>query len=90
MRIHLYSPTIDTTKGAKVVLSPCACGYDFKHPIHVQKDGIVCDNFIICACGVWHDANYEDKVNEDFKNRISVPGYVLNEQELEIIKILVE
>jgi hypothetical protein len=92
MRLHLFEPKLfDTPPFLADGSLACICGYGFKHPIHIQNGGVVCDiTNLICACSAWHGYDYEDQVNEAFKMKISVPGYVLNKFEAEIIRILVE
>jgi len=68
----------------------CECGQLFRHPIHLQNGGEICDIvFYPCVCGSWHPKDYEEQANREFKIRISQPGYQPTEYELEIIKLII-
>ena len=69
----------------------CFCGLEFKHPIHLQHNGDVCDILMFpCSCGSWHSKSYEADENERFLQRISTPGYQPTELESEVIKIMTD
>ena len=71
----------------------CAdCPYEYKHPIHIQKDGEICEQLwsAICTCGSRHNITYEEDVNINFITKISTPGYLLDSADVEIIKAMME
>ena len=78
MDLKVYGPT-------------CICGYSFKHPIHLQHNGDVCDFLAFpCSCGSWHSENYVEEENAKFIARISIPGYQPTEWETTVIKIMTD
>ena len=69
----------------------CSCGHLFKHPIHLQHNGDVCDILMFpCSCGSWHPNDYVDSENVRFMQKISAPGYQPTELESEVIKIMTD
>lgn len=100
----VYSILIDIVKLHIFIFSPeqplyptetdypvCECGYKFKHPIHIQNNGVVCDPWWTpCVCGQWHDVNYVEETNRIFTEHISTPNYVLSDFEAEIVKLMTE
>jgi hypothetical protein len=89
MKLHLF---IFDVVGSDIVLTPmCTCGYKFKHPIHLQHNGEVCDVLMFpCTCGSWHSDTYEADMNIGFMERISTPGYQPSEMEAIVIKVMTD
>lgn len=88
-RLHLFE--IDTETSEFGCAPYCYCGHEFKHPIHLQHNGDVCDILMWpCVCGSWHPDTYVEEENAKFIQRISTPGYQLTEAEAIVIKIMTD
>lgn len=86
LHIFIFSP-IDHGYESPV----CDCGHGFRHPIHIQNGGEICDAWgLPCACGSWHNRDYVDETNRRFMDRVSNPNYVPNELETEVIRLMAE
>ena len=91
-RLHLFIFDRDWPSAEGDGKGPmCECGRFFKHPIHLQHNGDVCDILMFpCSCGSWHSQTYEADENARFMQRISTPGYRPTELESEVIKIMTD
>lgn len=91
-RLHLFEWSADWPDQVGEGNGPlCVCGRMFKHPIHLQHNGDVCDILMFpCSCGSWHSKAYVEEENVEFMRRISTPGYQPTELESEVIKIMTD
>lgn len=88
--IHLYDGSWDGS------LACSKCSKNAHSIVHIQNGGMVCDTTDwACACGAWHDSmEMEQKIHvanynyAEWLRKVSAPGYVLTQDDKNILESL--